>query len=162
MTEGEVRWLSAAWVLEVVTESNVDGLVVRRSCFIPGEAREKEGAWDGGVKVENMLVSGYCLDVREKADWLFTQYCPDPSSSLANRTPSAFPYTADFVHRPWTEKGGAEALEQHWSIAQPGPDAFVLGRIGVSSSTEALKSVIEVSLTVMGGTWQGLPKADEC
>jgi hypothetical protein len=63
VTMEEARWLSAEWVLEVVStdEGNAPGLVVRRSCFAPGSNGLAVGTWDGAAKVENMLVSSLCV-----------------------------------------------------------------------------------------------------
>jgi hypothetical protein len=53
----------------------------------------------------------------------------------------AFPYTSDFVHSP---KGN---LEQRWAMAEPGPEAFVMGRIGLPKSFAGFEKLVEVSIT---------------
>ncbi|GFZ50897.1 hypothetical protein JCM24511_08655 [Saitozyma sp. JCM 24511] len=127
VTMEEATWLSAEWVLEVVStnEANGLGMVVRRSCFAPGSNGLAVGTWDGAAKVENMLYHD--------------------ASSYPSGTPGPFPYTADFAHLSSAEAqtSKAPALEQHWSMAQPGPDAYVLGRVGLPSSPEGLRNVVE-------------------
>jgi len=50
-----------------------------------------------------------------------------------------FPYTSDFVHKA---KG---CLEQRWAMAQPGPEAFAVGRIGLPKSFAGFEKLVEAS-----------------
>ena len=56
-----------------------------------------------------------------------------------------FPYTADFVHKGKSGSMNESGWEQRWAIAEPGPEGFLVGRIGVPSSFEGLEIVFQVS-----------------
>lgn len=45
-----------------------------------------------------------------------------------------FPYNTDFVHP-------TSGTKQHWSMGHPGPEGFVVGRIAVPGTWEAVGSV---------------------
>lgn len=53
-----------------------------------------------------------------------------------------FPYTSPFIHS--TKDGNG--LDQHWSIAQPGPLGWVVGRVGMGRNLEGLYKTIKVCL----------------
>jgi hypothetical protein len=56
----------------------------------------------------------------------------------------SFPYTTDFVHVA-TEQDG---LEQRWAMAEPGPEAFVVGRVGVPKSLAGFEKLLVVSRAI--------------
>lgn len=58
----------------------------------------------------------------------------------------AFPYTSDFIARPPAAKGEPASLMQRWSMAQPGPEGFVVARVGVPSTWAAVERLVGVSL----------------
>lgn len=66
--------------------------------------------------------------------------CPVPESL------NGFPYTAEFAHAPVKEAAG---LEQRWSVVQPGPNGYLVGRIGWSDDQERTKQLLQVSLTFL-------------
>ncbi|WVF67558.1 hypothetical protein IAT40_002316 [Kwoniella sp. CBS 6097] len=130
----EERWSEGNWVLELVDDglqsvagkSVGSGLVVRRN-WLSGEDVESPGE---GIRVENLL------------------YQPFPSNGYLRPQPQPFPYTSTFVHTslalPSSSEGNAAAQrEQHWSIAQPGPQAFVLGKIGVPKGAKGMSKLIK-------------------
>ncbi|WWD19177.1 hypothetical protein CI109_103635 [Kwoniella shandongensis] len=140
-------WVKGNWVLEVIPSEGVDGVVVRRG-WLKEDAEDTapmngtKEAVSAGIRVENLL------------------YRPFPqSTSLLSSTiqPRAFPYTGSFIH-----SRGAEKPEQHWSIAQPGPLAGVVGRVALPSSQEELKRVIEAlrRQVVLNGLFTSVFKHD--
>jgi len=56
-----------------------------------------------------------------------------------------FPYTSDFVHHI---EGSAD---QRWAMAEPGPEAFAIGRIGLTKSFAGFKKLVEVSFLSVSG-----------
>ncbi|WVQ95070.1 hypothetical protein IAU59_002162 [Kwoniella sp. CBS 9459] len=124
------RWSDGDWVLEVSDDETGagEGLVVRRN-WLSGE---DDGTLGEGIRVENLL------------------YRPFPSSTYLQLQAQPFPYTSAFVHTSPSgfsegdnEKPNGGQKEQHWSIAQPGPQAFVLQKIGVPKSAEGLANMIK-------------------
>ncbi|OCF44024.1 hypothetical protein I317_02132 [Kwoniella heveanensis CBS 569] len=127
------RWTDGDWVLEVVNDSlgaepwTRAGLIIRRN-WLSGE---DDGALSEGIRVENVLYHPFGP----------TGYLPPQAQP--------FPYTSTFVHTsPFISS--ADALEttavrreQHWSIAQPGPQAFVLDKVGVPRSVDGLTKLIK-------------------
>lgn len=75
-----------------------------------------------------------------------------------------FPYGAEFVHHP-------AGLAQHWSLAHPGPEGYVVGRVGVPSSwdefgrlTRALRAQLVLNVlfaTAFDPAMQVQPDADD-
>lgn len=53
--DGQNGQKRANWLLEVVSQPGSDGVVVRRNWLSVIEGTDLQ--WDGGVKVENLLVS---------------------------------------------------------------------------------------------------------
>ena len=53
---------------------------------------------------------------------------------------------ADFVHLPGSAKAQTNALTQRWAVAHPGPEGFVIGRVGVPSTLAGFERIIEVSV----------------
>ncbi|ORY35750.1 hypothetical protein BCR39DRAFT_511919 [Naematelia encephala] len=110
----ESLWLVGEWVVETVDQSE---LVVRRNWLdLSNASTDEPGSerWNAMIKIEQLL------------------YHQSTSGT------ASFPYTTDFVYRPLLKKGEQEGLEQRWSIAQPGPEGFIVGRIGLPSSKEGI------------------------
>ncbi|WVQ80148.1 hypothetical protein IAT38_002253 [Cryptococcus sp. DSM 104549] len=122
----EESWIKGDWVVEYVTGADgSDGLVVTRGWLSPpdsqGEGKD-EIPVNGGIRVENLLYRSYQQSS-------FFSFPPQPQ---------VFPYTASFVSVD-SESGA----EQHWSMAQPGPLGWVVGRVGLSKSADGFTKTIE-------------------
>ncbi|WVN86250.1 uncharacterized protein L203_101411 [Cryptococcus depauperatus CBS 7841] len=96
----EEKWLSTEWVIECKDDSGIGGIVASRDWLNNVERDELNG-----IRVESLL---------------YRQY---PQPAFLPLQQQAFPYTAPFVHP--SRQG---SLEQHWSMALPGPLGFVIGR----------------------------------
>ncbi|WVR09491.1 hypothetical protein IAU60_006559 [Kwoniella sp. DSM 27419] len=134
-TDINAEWSQGPWVLQVVPDGH-DGLVVRKDWLVQGQAAVSGNP----IKVENLL------------------YQPFPNSTFvpgAQGQYQPFPYMSTFVHSSATvgpDQESAEAQtggerqqprqEQHWSMAQPGPAAYILARIGVPRSLDGLQKLM--------------------
>lgn len=54
-----------------------------------------------------------------------------------------FPYSTDFIHHPGSSKA-EHSLIQHWSMAQRGPEGFVVGHVGVPPDWRGFEQVLDV------------------
>nr|XP_018261611.1 uncharacterized protein I303_06051 [Kwoniella dejecticola CBS 10117]OBR83769.1 hypothetical protein I303_06051 [Kwoniella dejecticola CBS 10117] len=118
--------VASNWAKEWIVEIK-DDLVVRRNFLDPTtEGEESDLGVMNGVKVENLL---------------YRPYPAPPLPSLAQQI-QLFPYASTFSHSSASSSSGM--LEQRWSMVQPGPEAFVVGRIGVPSASEGLGRLLNV------------------
>ncbi|KAL1413354.1 hypothetical protein Q8F55_001113 [Vanrija albida] len=107
---------AGAWLLEVVDDAPTPapgggrGLIVRRTWLQPGADDTDASAWNGSIKAEGLL---YQLALE--------------ASGAAAPLP-LFPQSSEFVHRP---EGG---FTQRWNLAFPGPEGYVVGRVGLPAS----------------------------
>jgi hypothetical protein len=113
-----------AWLLELVDENlgpstGGRGLVVRRTWLLP-EPTESEGQDDAAAV---SLANGV------KAEGLLHQAALEEPRNAPPALP-LFPYTAVFEHKP-------EGMGQYWSLAEPGPDGYIVGRVGLPTSWHA-------------------------
>nr|ODN91974.1 hypothetical protein L203_01230 [Cryptococcus depauperatus CBS 7841] len=111
----EEKWLSTEWVIECKDDSGIGGIVASRDWLNNVERDELNG-----IRVESLL---------------YRQY---PQPAFLPLQQQAFPYTAPFVHP--SRQG---SLEQHWSMALPGPLGFVIGRVGLGFGKNSLFKAIE-------------------
>ncbi|WVQ68372.1 uncharacterized protein L199_006579 [Kwoniella botswanensis] len=116
------------WIIEIVPENGMDGLVVRRNWLSQTILENDEADGVEGIKVENLL---------------YRAYSPPPLASLSPQI-QLFPYTSTFSHlSPSPGKhSDIEKQQQHWSMVNPGPTAFVVGRIGMSSDIKQVARVL--------------------
>ncbi|BEI94093.1 uncharacterized protein CcaverHIS019_0605520 [Cutaneotrichosporon cavernicola] len=110
-----------AWLVELIDDNpghtaGGRGLVVRRPWLLP-EKTEQEG--QDGVAVAS-LASGI------KIEGLLYQAALEEQRNAAPALP-LFPYATVFTHKP----GG---MDQYWSLAEPGPDGYIVGRVGLPTS----------------------------
>ncbi|GMK57565.1 hypothetical protein CspeluHIS016_0403990 [Cutaneotrichosporon spelunceum] len=124
MEPGTETMCRGAWLVELVDDNPCHsasgrGLVVRRPWLL-AQKTEKEGQDDSaaaslasGIKVEGLLYQAALEEPRNAS----------PALPL-------FPYTTIFIHKP-------EGMGQYWSLAEPGPDGYVVGRVGLPLSWQA-------------------------
>ncbi|KAK8854677.1 hypothetical protein IAR55_003416 [Kwoniella newhampshirensis] len=127
MDESGRGWFKGDWVIEVVPFEGVDGIVVRRGWMSDGvvdKFSESDGkeALTVGIRAENLL---------------YRPFSQTTSLLSVPVPPQVFPYTGSFVH-----SRSADMPEQHWSIAQPGPLAWVVGWVGLPNSQEAFQKIV--------------------
>lgn len=113
-----------AWLLELVDDNpgpstGGRGLVVRRTWLLP-EQTEQNGQDDAPTV---SLASGI------KAEGLLYQAALEEPRNASPALP-LFPYTTVFAHKP-------EGMGQYWSLAEPGPDGYIVGRVGLPPSWHA-------------------------
>nr|XP_019011591.1 uncharacterized protein I206_03693 [Kwoniella pini CBS 10737]OCF50372.1 hypothetical protein I206_03693 [Kwoniella pini CBS 10737] len=118
------------WIIEIEDE-----LIVRRN-FLNQEIELKDTL--NGIKIENLLYLPY-------------QSSPIITSSL-NQQIQMFPYSSNFIHSSNFNQNGnsrdkdnetqGNMIEQRWSMVQPGPTAFVIGRIGIPSTQLELSKIL--------------------
>ncbi|TYJ55782.1 hypothetical protein B9479_003560 [Cryptococcus floricola] len=163
---GAGGWLGSDWVIECLDPS---GLVCPRQ-WLSSESdsdqdiqpdRDRDGrdepasASQVGSRIESLLYRPY----------------QQPSFMPPQAQERAFPYGLPFVQssRPAHQKQGegegeGEGLEQHWSIAHPGPGGWVVGRVGLGRDEEGLRRAI-VALrrqTVMNQLFCQVFKTEYC
>ncbi|WOO77250.1 uncharacterized protein LOC62_01G000843 [Vanrija pseudolonga] len=123
---------AGAWLLEVVDNLPTPapggrGLIVRRTWLLPdvptGADDTDANTWIGSIKAEGLL---YQLALE--------------SSGAADAALPVFPQGSAFVHRAAADGG----LAQRWSLAQPGPEGYVVGRVGVPRSWAEFGRLVRV------------------
>ncbi|OWZ29718.1 hypothetical protein C343_04752 [Cryptococcus neoformans C23] len=117
----EEQWLETDWVIECIEEDGIAGVVVSRNWLVDSEHEEKQQI-SGTVRLENLLYHPF-----QQPTFL----------TIPQQQP--FPYTSPFIHS--TKDGNG--LDQHWSIAQPGPLGWVVGRVGMGRNLEGLYKTIK-------------------
>lgn len=117
----EEQWLETDWVIECIEENGIAGVVVSRNWLIDSGHEEKQQV-SGTIRLENLLYHPF-----------------QQPTFLAIPQQQPFPYTAPFIH---SSKDG-NGLDQHWSIAQPGPLGWVVGRIGMGRNLKGLYGTIK-------------------
>ncbi|OWZ62414.1 hypothetical protein AYX15_05454 [Cryptococcus neoformans] len=117
----EEQWLETDWVIECIEEDGIAGVVVSRNWLVDSEHEEKQQI-NGTVRLENLLYQPF-----QQPTFL----------TIPQQQP--FPYTSPFIHSAKDENG----LDQHWSIAQPGPLGWVVGRVGMGRNLEGLYKTIK-------------------
>nr|XP_019006658.1 uncharacterized protein I203_00251 [Kwoniella mangroviensis CBS 8507]OCF70119.1 hypothetical protein I203_00251 [Kwoniella mangroviensis CBS 8507] len=118
----------SSWIIEIVPENGMDGLVVRRNWLSQTILENDEADGVEGIKVENLL---------------YHAYPPPPIAPLSPQI-QLFPYTSTFSH-PSPSPGkhrDVDKQQQKWSMVNPGPTAFVVGRIGTSSDIQQVARVL--------------------
>ncbi|CAK9784184.1 hypothetical protein CC85DRAFT_298844 [Cutaneotrichosporon oleaginosum] len=112
-----------AWLLEFVDDNPFSseggrGLVVRRTWLLSEQPQEGH---DDAASVS--LANGI------KAEGLLHQAALEEPRNASPALP-LFPYTTLFEHK-------TEGVGQCWSLAEPGPDGYIVGRVGLPSSWAA-------------------------
>ena len=158
MIVDEEQWLGGCWILEYVEQNEEhesharfsSGLPVRQR-WLSRPASEQEEAqsvsWNTGTKIEQLIVSESCLCVAgTDVSWQLNQ---QPTSRLDQDQASTgslkVPYTLDHTVSPEPSKGESASLRQHWSMAQPGPEGYLITSVGVPSIWVDFRGIIEVS-----------------
>ncbi|OCF75897.1 hypothetical protein I204_03194 [Kwoniella mangroviensis CBS 8886] len=118
----------SSWIIEIVPENGMDGLVVRRNWLSQTILENDEADGVEGIKVENLL---------------YRAYPPPPIAPLSPQI-QLFPYTSTFSHlSPSLGKhSDVDKQQQKWSMVNPGPTAFVVGRIGMNSDIKQVARVL--------------------
>lgn len=120
---------AGAWLLEVVDNlptpaAGGRGLIVRRTWLqsdAPSGADDTDAnTWIGSIKAEGLLYQ-FALE-----------------AGGADAALPLFPQGSAFVHRP------TEGLGQRWSLAQPGPEGYVVGRVGLPRSWSEFGRLVRV------------------
>lgn len=144
------------WVVEYVDDarrpSGGGGLVVRRTWLVPGPEEGEASAWSPSIKVEGLLVS-----VAEFVPYrkLTFQHQIALETDGAAPVPPLFPLGAEFVHPASASEAGDVA--QHWVLGVPGPEGYVVGRVGLPASwsemgrlVHALRAQLVLDVLFMG------------
>ncbi|TXT15628.1 hypothetical protein VHUM_00131 [Vanrija humicola] len=115
MAVDAVPMCTGAWLLEVVDDlptpaAGGRGLIVRRTWLQPDGEDTDANTWIGSIKAEGLL---YQLALE---------------AGGADAPLPVFAQGSAFVHRP------AGGLAQRWTLAFPGPEGYVVGRVGAPPS----------------------------
>lgn len=119
------------WLIEYIPDS-LPGLVVRRNWL--ADDFEGEAGIHNDFHVEQLLVRPPLpfSNSSKQRNRLTEDQCTPPHSP-------GFPYIAEYAHTG--TKGG---LDQKWSVVQPGPAGYLVGRVGVGQGEDSLKRVLTV------------------
>ncbi|KAE8541855.1 hypothetical protein D1P53_002029 [Cryptococcus gattii VGV] len=117
----EEKWLETDWVIECIEEDGIAGVIVSRNWLVGSDQEEKEQV-SSTIRLENLLYHPF-----------------QQPTFLAIPQQQPFPYTSPFIH---SAKDG-NGLDQHWSIAQPGPLGWMVGRVGMGRNLEGLYKTIK-------------------
>ncbi|WWC90492.1 uncharacterized protein L201_005428 [Kwoniella dendrophila CBS 6074] len=123
-----LNWLDN-WIIEVEPDlqDGIDGLTVRRNWLNP---QKVESDNQNGIKVENLLY----------------RPLPPPPIPSTSQQAQLFPYTSTFSHSIAFSSSASsdKSIGQRWSMVQPGPNAFVIRRIGIPRNTEDLSRLLDL------------------
>ncbi|WVQ72104.1 hypothetical protein IAR50_001649 [Cryptococcus sp. DSM 104548] len=142
-------WLASEWVIECLDPS---GVVCSRQWLLADEEAHEderdEAVGQVGSRIESLLYRPY----------------QQPSFMPQQSQQQAFPYTLPFVRASQGSANETDGLEQHWSIAHPGPAGWVVGRVGLGRKVEGLQRAI-VALrrqTVINQLFSNIFKTEYC
>ncbi|CAD6588535.1 MAG: hypothetical protein TREMPRED_005075 [Tremellales sp. Tagirdzhanova-0007] len=119
MIVDEEQWLGGCWILE------------QRWLSRPASEQEEAQSvsWNTGTKIEQLILN------------------QQPTSRLDQDQASTgslkVPYTLDHTVSPEPSKGESASLRQHWSMAQPGPEGYLITSVGVPSIWVDFRGIIE-------------------